>query len=30
VGDCDGVDEHFFAITPQKKVEHRLVRRITG
>ena len=30
VGDCDGVEEHFFAITPQKKVEHRLVRRITG
>jgi LysR family transcriptional activator of nhaA len=30
VGDCEGVEEHFFAITPQKKVEHRLVRRITG
>jgi len=30
VGECDGVEEHFFVITPQKKVEHRLVRRITG
>ncbi len=30
VGDCEGVEEHFYAITPQKKVEHRLVRRITG
>ncbi len=30
VGDCEGVEEQFFAITPQKKVEHRLVRRITG
>jgi LysR family transcriptional activator of nhaA len=29
VGDCDGVEEHFFAITPQKRVEHRLVRQIT-
>ncbi len=29
VADCDGVEEHFYAITPQKKVEHRLVRRIT-
>lgn len=29
VGDCEGVEEHFYAITPQKKVEHRLVRRIT-
>ena len=29
VCDCDGVEEHFYAITPQKKVEHRLVRRIT-
>ncbi len=30
VGDCEGVEEHLFAITPQKKVEHRLVRRITA
>ncbi len=30
VGDCEGVEEQFFVITPQKKVEHRLVRRITG
>lgn len=30
IGDCDGVEEQFFAITPHKKVEHRLVRRITG
>ncbi len=29
VADCDGVEEHFYAITPQKKVEHRLVRLIT-
>lgn len=29
IGDCDGVEEDFFAITPQKKVEHRLVRQIT-
>ena len=29
VGDCAGVEEQFFAITPQKKVEHRLVRQIT-
>jgi LysR family transcriptional activator of nhaA len=29
VGDCEGVEEQFFAITPQKKVEHRLVRQIT-
>ena len=29
VGDCDGVEEQFFAITPHKRVEHRLVRRIT-
>ncbi len=29
VCDCDGVEEHFYAITPQKRVEHRLVRRIT-
>jgi LysR family transcriptional activator of nhaA len=30
VGDCEGVEEQFFAITPQKKVAHRLVQRITG
>ncbi|MEY4654593.1 MAG: hypothetical protein RI884_3174 [Pseudomonadota bacterium] len=30
VGECDGVEEQFFVITSQKKVEHRLVRRITG
>ncbi len=30
VAPCDGVEEQFFAITPQKKVEHRLVRRLTG
>ncbi len=28
VGDCEGVEEHFYAITPQKKVEHRLVRQL--
>lgn len=30
VGLCEGVTEEFFAITPQKKLEHRLVERITG
>jgi len=30
VGDCDGVEEQFFAITPQKKIGHPLVRRVTG
>ena len=30
VGDCEGVEEQFFAITPQKKIGHPLVRRITG
>jgi LysR family transcriptional activator of nhaA len=30
VGACEGVEEQFFAITSQKKVEHRLVQRITG
>ena len=30
VGDCEGVEEQFFAVTPQKKVAHRLVQRITG
>jgi LysR family transcriptional activator of nhaA len=29
IGLCEGVTEEFFAITPQKKVEHRLVERIT-
>lgn len=28
VGECEGVREQFYAITPHKKVEHRLVRRI--
>lgn len=28
VGPCDGVVEEFFAITPQKKLEHPLVARI--
>lgn len=28
VGECDGVEEQFFAITPRKKIEHRLVQRI--
>ncbi len=30
VGDCDGVEEDFFVITWQRKVEHRLVRRLTA
>ncbi len=30
VGPCEGVEEHFFVITWQKKVEHRLVRRLTA
>ena len=30
VGDCEGVEEQFFAITPQKKIGHPLVKRITG
>jgi LysR family transcriptional activator of nhaA len=30
VGACEGIEEQFFAITPQKKVGHRLVRRLTG
>jgi LysR family transcriptional activator of nhaA len=29
IGLCEDVEEQFYAITPQKKVEHRLVRRIT-
>jgi len=30
IGASEGVDEHFFAITSDKKVEHRLVRAVTG
>lgn len=30
VGDCEGVEEQFFAITPQKKIGHPLVKRVTG
>ncbi|MCE2692495.1 MAG: hypothetical protein LW862_22300 [Rubrivivax sp.] len=30
VGECDGVEEVFFAITRGKRIEHGLVRRITG
>ena len=29
VADCDGVEEQFYAITPQKRIGHPLVRRIT-
>jgi len=29
VGACSGVEEHFYAITSDKKVEHPLVRRLT-
>jgi LysR family transcriptional activator of nhaA len=29
VGECDGVEEQFYAITPQKRIGHRLVSRIT-
>ncbi len=29
LGPCEGVVEHFYAITPQKKIEHRLVHRLT-
>ncbi len=29
VAPCEGVEEQFYAITPQKRIEHRLVRRIT-
>lgn len=29
VGECDGVEEQFFAITPRKRIEHRLVQRLT-
>ncbi|WP_088279523.1 LysR family transcriptional regulator [Ideonella sp. A 288] len=28
VGTCDGVDEHFFAIGTEKKVQHPLVQRL--
>lgn len=30
VGECEGVEEVFFAITRGKRIEHGLVRRITG
>lgn len=30
VGDCEGVQEQFYVITPHRKVKHRLVERITG
>lgn len=30
VGLCEGVDEHFFAITSEKRVQHRLLRQLTG
>jgi LysR family transcriptional activator of nhaA len=29
VGACTGVEEHFYAITSDKKIEHPLVRRLT-
>lgn len=29
VADCDGVEEQFYAITPQKRIGHPLVRRLT-
>lgn len=29
VGHCAGVEEHFYAITSEKKVEHPLLRRLT-
>lgn len=28
LGDCDGVHEHFYAITSEKKVQHRLLGRL--
>ena len=28
VGPCDGVQEHFFAIGVEKKVQHPLVQRL--
>lgn len=30
VGLCSGVEEHFFAITSEKRVQHRLLKRLTG
>lgn len=30
VGDCDGVEELFFALTREKRIEHWLMRRIKG
>ncbi len=30
VGLCQQVDDHFFAITSEKKVQHRLLQRLTG
>ncbi|WP_372825961.1 LysR family transcriptional regulator [Polaromonas sp.] len=28
LGDCTGVEEHFFAITSEKKIQHRLLARV--
>ena len=28
IGACDGVDEHFFAIVTEKKVQHPLVQKL--
>ena len=28
VGDCSGVEEHFFSITSEKKIQHRLLAQI--
>ena len=28
MGDCTGVDEHFFAITSEKKIQHRLLNSL--
>lgn len=30
LGACEGVNEHFFAITSQKKIQHRLLGRLIG
>lgn len=30
LGECPGVQEHLFAITSEKKVQHRLLRQLTG
>lgn len=30
VGLCEQVEDHFFAITSEKKVQHRLLRQLTG